>query len=136
MGGIRDAKGFWGMSSSCWPRFGCLIALLFIMSGCAAVVKQQLAALTRSDVETALLLAKDDSDATFCYVAILETLPERDEVVSLEAVGPLSTFQKVRNLRRGVTADIPAEVHRNCAVLVLDAQRTVKRLGLRILRLR
>ena len=113
-----------------------LAVLVFIASGCAMVVKQQLAALTRSDVETALLLAADDSDAVFCYAAILETLPEGGEVVSLESVGPLSTFQKVRNLRRGVTADIPAEVHRNCAVLVLDAQRTVRRLGLRILRLR
>lgn len=113
-----------------------IVAIMFMLSGCAMVVKQQLAALTKGDVETALVLAADDSDAVLCYMAILETLPAGELSVAPEAVGPLSAFQKVRNLRRGVTTDIPPEVHRNCAVLVLDAQKTVARLGLRILRLR
>ena len=109
-----------------------LSAAVFALSGCAAVISKQLAALTRDDVQTALVLARDDSNATLCYEAILKTLPEGEEVASLEAVGPLSAFQRVRNFRRGVAAEIPVEVHRNCAVLVLDARRTVLRLGLRI----
>ena len=112
------------------------VVLVFALGGCAYFVKQQLASLTRADVETAMVLAQDDPDATACYTAIMETLPKEGVSLVPDAAGPLSAFQKVRNLRRGIAADIPPMVHRLCAVLVLDAQRTVRRLGLRILRLR
>ena len=111
-----------------------VVILMLGLSGCAAAVNQRLAALTRNDVVIAMVLAADDPDAVLCYTAIMETFPDGDEGMSIEPVGPLSAFQKVRNLRRGITADIPAEVHRNCAVLVLDAQKTVLGLGLRVLR--
>ena len=86
---------------------------------------------TAGDLKAAIALAQDDPDATACYQAILK-VQDGKRKVDVKVEGPVSAFQKVRNLRRGLGAGIPPDVHRKCAVLVVDARRTLVRLGLRL----
>ena len=101
----------------------------FLLGGCT--VSQDLRDYTAGDLNAAIALAQDDPDATACYEAILKVQAGKT-TLDVKVEGPVSAFQKVRNLRRGLGAGIPPEVHRKCAVLVIDAQRTLMRLGLRL----
>lgn len=113
-------------------RFKPIAALVFgafLLGGCA--FSQGLRDYTAGDLKAAISLAEDDPDATACYKAILKSQDGRTTVdVTIE--GPVSAFQKARNLRRGLDAGIPPDVHRKCAVLIVDARRTLVRLGLRL----
>ena len=101
----------------------------FFLGGCA--FSPNLRDYTAGDLNAAIALAQDDPDAAACYTAILKS-QDGKRTVDVKIEGPVSAFQKARNLRRGLDAGIPPDVHRKCAVLIVDARRTLVRLGLRL----
>lgn len=112
------------------------IALFMLcLSGCATIASvagNQLKSVTGPDVDAAIELAKlgNDPDGLACWQAVKAAMPA-DGAVTVEIKGVASGIQAARNVRRGLQAGIDPVVHKNCAVLVLDAEQTAARLGLR-----
>ncbi len=109
-----------------------LFMLMFI-TGCATVASQKVQEITGPDIDAAIALAKagNDPDGLACWEAIKAVMPATG-TVHIEVKGAASAVQAARNVRRGVQAGVDPVVHKNCAVVVLDAEQTAARLGLRI----
>lgn len=110
--------------------------LMLCLSGCAtiaAVGGAKLQEITGPDVDAAIELAKagGDADGLACWEAIKAAMPATG-AASIDVKGVASALQAARNVRRGIQAGVDPAVHRNCAVLVLDAQQTALKLGLRV----
>ena len=117
-----------------------LILLIAVFAGCATITnpdgttqKQTFTGFVRADVERARDIAKasDDVAGLACAEAILKKLPATD-AQSLNPNGAFSGFMVAREVRRRVDKGVDPEIHNACAVLVLDAEETLVRLGLRI----
>ena len=109
-----------------------LASLLF--AGCATGLGG-LSTFVREDVQRGLEIAQaaNDPAGVACATAILAAIPEA-AAPELHAVGAFSAFVKVRELRRKVDGGVVDEaVHNACAPLVLDAEKTLLKLGAAIL---
>lgn len=112
-----------------------LVFLAQAMFGCASVAGvagKHVELLTAADIDTAIQLAKDgeDADGLACWEAIKALAPTGGPVL-VKVDGAASAIQSARNVRRGVQAGIDPEIHRKCAVIVVDAEQTAGKLGLR-----
>ena len=72
-------------------------------------------------------LAHNDRNAVICYDVLLSHASDLPDKINNDIVGPVSTFQEARNIRRLVDRGIDEEIHSACASLVLDARTTVLR---------
>ena len=100
---------------------------LALLTGCGG----RFADLTREDVQRAFEIAQAAQDVAGmqCALEILAALPDADHT-RLAPNGVFSTFMAAREARRRVSGGVPDAVHHACAVLVLDAQQTLLKLGL------
>jgi len=108
------------------------VALVLVLAtGCASSGLDGLRQFTRADVQRAheIAAAANDVAGVNCAQAILDAMPEV-AAPELHAAGAFSAFMKVRELRRRVSRGIDEDVHNACAPLVLDAQKTILKLGL------
>lgn len=114
-----------------------LIVAALSLHGCATVAGaagKNLQLVTSADIDAAIALAQqsNDADGLACWMAVKAAMPAGADGVQVEIKGVASAWQAGRNLRRSVDAGINPEVHRACAVLVVDAEQTAGKLGLRI----
>ena len=107
------------------------ILSLPVLVGCATL-PAQFRDLAGTDVQRGLDIAKaaNDPAGIACAEAILKHLPA--EVAAPAPTGPFSAFMAARELRRTATTGIPEAIHMACAVLIVDAELTLGRLGLAI----
>lgn len=110
-----------------------LVVLAGLLAGCATSPLSpgmDLGGFVRADVERAVAIATaaNDPAGVACGLAILAALPA-ETVTTPPPIGAFSTFMTVREARHRIDAGIPESVHRACAVLVLDAQQTLLKIG-------
>lgn len=107
-----------------------VLALVPLLVGCSAQAKLQ--QITAADAQRAREIAAlaQDPDGVACATAIATWVAGQPAMNALAPNGILSAYMLGREAHRGVQGGIPSEVHRACAVLVLDAQQTLIRLGL------
>lgn len=114
-----------------------LIALVVLfLSGCATVAGiggKNLQVITTKDVDAAIALAQQsgDADGLACWQAIKAAMPADGTTAQVQIDGVLSAWQEARNIRRGIQGGIDPTVHRTCAVLVVEAEQTLAKLGVR-----
>jgi PBP1b-binding outer membrane lipoprotein LpoB len=112
-----------------------LVCILF--AGCAGVASKvgqsKLQEITTADVDAAIEMAKagNDQDGLACWMAIKAVMPATG-VAQIDVKGAASALQAARNVRRSVQAGVDPVVHKNCAVVILDAEQTALKLGLRL----
>lgn len=127
----------------------CLCAALlvcagFALSGCGAVqtVNAQVAQdlhnivapikqTTLEDAQAALAIANanGDTDAAPCYQDIVDELSKPGATGLPVVNGVLSALEAARTFK---APTVPAKLHKDCAVLVIDAQETAFKLGIRL----
>ena len=113
------------------------VAALAALSGCSFVagqVEQAVKPVALPDAQAALAMAQQygDTDAAACYQSIVTYLQD-SAAPSLPVVnGALSALEAVR-IARQHSGDpiVPAEIHRDCAVIIVDAQEVALKLGIR-----
>ena len=104
------------------------------VAGCAASgAVEKFREITRADVQRGLEIATAAKDPAgeAGAAAILAHLPD-DATVSPAPAGAFSTFMAAREVRRKAQTGIPEAIHAACAVLILDAELTLGRLGLAV----
>lgn len=81
-----------------------------------------------------LAVASGDESGQRCWATVEQVAAEKggDGTVTLAVVGPLSAWQKARNVRMIIDDGIDERVRRDCAVLVFDAIRTGRRIAGRL----
>lgn len=109
-----------------------VVALTGCASGGLGDLKDRVVKFERADVERgrAIAAAANDQAAVGCADAVLKTLPEASVAPALTPIGVFSAVMKAREVRRKVSAGIDEGVHNACAVVILDAQQTIMKLGL------
>jgi hypothetical protein len=106
------------------------------LSGCSTTLGKKVEAdlfapvqqATLADAQAALVIAQANNDAegVQCYTDIVNYL--QNKLPTLPVVsGVLSVLEAARTFK-GVS--VPEDIHRDCAVIVLDSQQTALRLGL------
>lgn len=121
-----------------WFVIWCALGVaMFGLHGCATVAGvagKNLQLVTTADIDAAIVLAQqsNDADGLACWQAIKSAMPAGADSVQIEVKGVASAWQLGRNARRGVDAGVDPAVHRACAVLVVDAEQTAGKLGLRV----
>ncbi len=104
----------------------------------AVLESPEFAEMTLVDVVNAKKLAAltDDRLSLLCWDHIedfVRTNAPADNIETGEAVGPLSTYQKARNVRRTVIeVDISDEFRIACGPMLTDSLSAVGRIGIRI----
>lgn len=135
-------KGGW-IRSSVLSIFAVLAIAFLILPGCATVgaanakiaadVHELVAPIqqaTLEDAKAAVVIAQANHDdaAVQCFTDIVNYL-QNDPGASVPAInGVLSGLEAARTFR---APSIPENIHKDCAVIVLDAQQAALRLGLR-----
>lgn len=119
-------------------------APMLMLGGCAAVqsANQQIAQdvhdivapikqATLEDAQAALAIANanGDTDAAPCYQDIVDELSKPGSTGVPAINGLLSTLEAARTFK---APTVPPKLHKDCAVLVIDAQQTAFKLGLRL----
>lgn len=86
---------------------------------------------TAADAEAAYRLAEaaGDESGKRCWATVKTVAEESQGPAAIAVIGPLSAWQTARNVRMGLEDGIDQRVRRDCAVLVLDALRTGRRLA-------
>lgn len=86
-------------------------------------------ATTLADAQAALATATaaGDTDAAPCYQDIVDVLSASATSSPPAIVGILSALEAARTFK---APQIPAKLHKDCAVLVIDAQETAFKLGI------
>lgn len=112
------------------------LSLAVLLPGCATVAGiagTQLQLVTAADIDAAIELARigEDADGMACWQAVKAAMPAGAATATVKIAGVASAWQAGRNARRGLQAGIDPVVHRNCAVLIVDAEQTAGKLGLR-----
>lgn len=132
-------------------RLFCALTLLLFFGGCATfekgvlVARQQVlespdfAEMTLVDVVNAgkLALLTDDKLSILCWDYI-EAFVRENAPVSLneagEVVGPLSAYQKARNVRRTVVeVEISDPLRIACGPMLTDSMSAIGRFGVRVI---
>ncbi len=75
-----------------------------------------------------MALMAEDKAAMRCWATVAEKAAKTAGRAQREPVGPLSAWQKARNVRRGIDEGMDEDIRADCAVLVLDALRTTGRI--------
>jgi hypothetical protein len=119
-----------------------LTTVLFcgLLASCADVsaARTELRTFTLADLDAAhaSAVAHQDPVAAGCWQAVGDALRAQGEIPSTAAAssssGAATAWQIARNVRRRIGAGVPDAVNTACAPLVLDAQKTLARLGLMI----
>jgi hypothetical protein len=128
----------------------CALALFLLLGGCATfekgvlVARQQVltspefAEMTLKDVENAgkLALLTDDKLSILCWDYIedfVRTHAPEAGVETGEVVGPLSAYQKARNIRRTVVdIEISDPFRVACGPMLTDSMSMIGKIGIRI----
>jgi hypothetical protein len=127
----------------CIAALGAVIALSAGLAGCGAIqakINQDVQATTLPDAQAALADAQaaGDTDAAACYqdiIDFLNSLPTSGASSEPpKVVGLLSALEAGRVLAQAAQngpqlPPIPPKLHKDCAVLIVDAQRTALTLG-------
>lgn len=113
-----------------------ILACAVLLPGCATVAGvagTQIKQVTVEDIDAAIELARigEDADGMACWQAVKAAMPAGGGAATVKIAGVASGWQAARNVRRGIQAGIDPVVHRACAVLVVDAEQTAGKLGLR-----
>jgi hypothetical protein len=110
---------------------------LLLLSGCALPSGPPsedpfagLTAIVDGDIDAAIAIAEagGDPDAAACYREIKKVRADRPDLGT--PAGAVSAFERLRLLRRSIDAGLPESLHVACAPVVIDAERTLIRLGL------
>lgn len=100
-------------------------------SGAAPGLDASLANLTVRDLQSASADAKahDDKLAALCYDFLAGQVLKNSGAPSNAVVGPISAFQRLRDLQSAVSAGLSQDFQLNCAPLLSDAQANLVKLG-------
>lgn len=106
-----------------------LVLLAVLVTGCARV-----ATIAKDDAVRAgeIAAAFGDPDGEACAAAVVEFVRSQPAPAKIAPVGAFSAFMFARELRRVRQGGIPSAVHRACAVVVLEAEETIIKLGLKV----
>jgi hypothetical protein len=107
-----------------------LLIITALLAGCAGL-NTNLQHVTAADVDAAIQLAQqaNDAEGVACWQAVRSAITASWNNDPVEIKGSASALQEARNVRRAIQDPV---VHRNCAVVVLDATETAARIGLRV----
>lgn len=105
-----------------------------ILAGCSAVsvLEKKAAALTLPEAQANLdlALAANDVDGILCFTAARDDLARKAAASGGTSNGYPALWESARLARMGFGNLIPPEVHRACAPIILDAEKTAVSLGL------
>ena len=109
------------------------LLLVSILAGCGTIAERVGGAAGRlSEVALEDLAAAEESAirhkdpyAAECWVELRVYVGELRKQGFTDIKGAFSTFQKARNIRRGVRAGLPEAVHVRCAHMLRDARNTL-----------
>lgn len=89
-----------------------------------------LAELAKADVESALADARAHKDkaAVLCYAELLDKLEDLPKLTASRVVGPVSAFQKARNIRKRIDEGVSEDVEIACAALANETRGTLRRI--------
>lgn len=108
--------------------------IISLLSGCAlnSGEVKTIQTLTLTDAQNALAAAKSggDTDAVACYTDLVNYLSSLPTGSTTTVTGALGALEQARLLNNQVSAGIPANIHKDCAIIVIDAQETALKLGL------
>ena len=117
-------------------------ALALLLAGCTSGPDDKgfvgnLAAATAEDAAIAWQLAisanPPDMAAARCWDTVGKAAAKRAGRVKIEGGGTLAKWQRLRNARRKLQDGLDGQVRADCAVLVLDALRTARKVVGRVL---
>lgn len=121
------------------------LALALALSGCATAqlpaqpmpspaqdvkAETSLAQVTIADIDAAIVIAQagGDTDNVACLQQIKLWLGNPKPAPSI--VGPISAFAATRVGVSRIRSGVPPEMHRACAVIIVDANQVLLRLGI------
>lgn len=120
-------------SDSCMRPALLAITLSALVSGCASGGLNDVKMLVREDVQRAMeiAIATQDAAGQACAGAILNHLNAAAATTIPTPNGAFSAFMEARELRRKFSAGSDEGIHNACAPLILDAEITLTKLGLK-----
>lgn len=97
-----------------------------------STLTSKLVNLTERDLQSALDSAKAHNDkiATLCYEAILPLAAAKNEADHTQVVGPISAYQKARNVRKFLEGLAGDNIKIACGPLLADTNSVLSRLGI------
>lgn len=95
--------------------------------------RDEIAALTelaKTDIESALSDARAHKDkaAVLCYSELLDKIEDLPKLTASRVVGPVSAFQKARNIRKRIDEGVSEDVEIACAALANETRGTLRRI--------
>lgn len=115
------------------------IAALVLLAGCSAIESKVIsdvgnATVTQADLDGAIAMADaaGDKDAAACYRDVKDFVASQKTAVLPAIKGAFSALEAARVAALTPPVQVPAQLHRDCAVIILDAQETALRLGLKL----
>lgn len=126
-----------------------IIVLAFVLTACGTSALKQarqldpdadpfttLVTATRIDAEAAQKMAVQSGDTSgqHCWETVTTVLNETGakDLEELKVIGPLSAWQRARNLRLNTGTGIDERIRSACAVLVIDAVRQGIKIGVNV----
>jgi hypothetical protein len=128
-------------------RFLFATAMLSVLAACAAPqstgsnasagastsvgLGAELANMTLSDLQNASTDAKAHGDklAATCYDFLATQITSEASTLGASVTGPVSAFQRARDLQNAITGGVSQDFQINCAPLLSDVQANLTKLG-------